>query len=319
MLLALVLAPTALLDAGPHHTRHLELLGRGLPRVNREVLAAVDRVQATAMDGGGYFIGVKAVPAECPIGYPLRLKGAPILAPTRTTSYCSGSSYSAFIEAMDRLLKRPLDPARLELMRMQEPDGGRREDEVKAWGWWNADGFGCDFALVQYLGVGERIKVAEARPGDFMNVSWASGLGHSVVFLGWAKEPGEGREHRLLVVAEGHERPWRSDLPTHERQGAFRRAPRPSGASRGLYARSRRPQGRPRRGPAELLKMVPLAAAALEARTASFPHRERRGELRGRGLGGARHLPTTTPGPSSRLRRSASPPESFAPQRHEEG
>ena len=192
MLLALVLAPPALLAAGAHHTRHLELLGRGLPRVNREVLAAVDRVQATAPDGGGYFIGVKAVPAECPIGYPLTLKGSPMLAPTRTTSYCSGSSYSAFIEAMDRLLKRPLDPERAELMRMQEPDGGRREDEVKAWGWWNADGNGCDYALVQYLGVGERIRSEDARPGDFMNVSWKSGLGHSVVFLGWAKDPVKG-------------------------------------------------------------------------------------------------------------------------------
>ena len=192
MLLALSLVPTALLAAGPHHTRHLELLGAGVPEINREVLAAVDRVQATAPDGGGYFIGLKAVPAECPIGYPLTLKGAPMLTPTRTTSYCSGSSYTAFIEALDRLLPRPLDPERAELMRMQEPDGGRREDETKAWGWWNADGNGCDFALVQYLGVGERIKATDAKPGDFMNIAWKSGLGHSVVFLGWTRIPDKG-------------------------------------------------------------------------------------------------------------------------------
>lgn len=192
MLVALALAPSDLLAAGPHHTRHLELLGRGLPEISREVLAAVDRVQATAPDGGGYFIGVHAVPAECPIGYPLTLKGAPMLTPTRTTSYCSGSSYAAFVEAMDRLLKRPLDPQRAELMRMQEPGGERREDETKAWGWWNADGNGCDFALVQYLGVGERARAKDALPGDFMNISWKSGLGHSVVFLGWAKDPIKG-------------------------------------------------------------------------------------------------------------------------------
>jgi hypothetical protein len=77
---------------------------------------------------------------------------------------------------------------------MQEPDGGRREDEVKAWGWWNADGFGCDFALVQYLGIGERIHARNAKPGDFMNVAWKSGLGHSVVFLGWAHDPIQGDE-----------------------------------------------------------------------------------------------------------------------------
>ena len=192
MLLALAFAPTALLSAGPHHVRHLELLGKDLPRINREVLAAVDRVQATAMDGGGYFIGVHAVPAECPIGYPLKLKGAAMLTPTRTTSYCSGSSYTAFVETMDRLLEKPLDPDRAALMRMQEPDGGRREDEVKAWGWWNADGNGTQFALVQYLGVGEAIPARELRPGDFANIAWKSGLGHSVVFLGWTKDPAKG-------------------------------------------------------------------------------------------------------------------------------
>jgi hypothetical protein len=188
VLAALAFAPQALVDAGAHHTRHLQLLGKGLPKINREVLAAVDRVQATALDGGGYFIGVKAVPAESPIGYALKLKGVPMLTPSRSTSYCSGSSYSALIEALDRLLKRPLDAERSELMRMQEPDGSRREDEVKAWGWWNADGLGCDYALVQYLGIGERIKAADARPGDFMNISWKSGLGHSVVFLGWIRD-----------------------------------------------------------------------------------------------------------------------------------
>ncbi len=193
-MLALVLgmsfAPPALLTAGSYHTRHAALLSRGLPRPNREVLAAVDRVQATAMDGGGYFIGVKAVPAESPIGYSLRLKGKPMLAPPRTTSYCSGSSYSALIEALDRLLKRAPDAGRTEQFRMQEPDGGRREDETKAWGWWNADGFGCDYALVQYLGIGERVTSREAIPGDFMNISWKSGIGHSVVFLGWTRVEG---------------------------------------------------------------------------------------------------------------------------------
>ena len=42
----------------------------------------------------------------------------------------------ALIEALDRLLKRIPDAERLELLRMQEPDGGRRNDEMKAWGWW---------------------------------------------------------------------------------------------------------------------------------------------------------------------------------------
>lgn len=183
-------APPALLAAGPYHTRHAELLTTpGLPSANRAVLAAVDTVQSHAMDGGGYFTGVKAVPAECPIGYALTLKGNPMLAPARTTSYCSGSSYTAFIESLNALLSASPSPERLEELRMQEPDGARRNDEVKAWGWWNADGFGCDYALVQYLGAGERVAAEGALPGDFMNISWKSGLGHSVVFLGWTKEP----------------------------------------------------------------------------------------------------------------------------------
>nr|ALS90601.1 MetaGeneMark_Unknown Function [uncultured bacterium] len=68
-------------------------------------------------------------------------------------------------------------------MRMQEPDGGRREDGVKFWGHWNDDGFGSQYALVQYSGMGEEIKPADARPGDFVNISWTSGLGHSAIFL----------------------------------------------------------------------------------------------------------------------------------------
>ncbi|MBT9589055.1 hypothetical protein IV102_37320 [bacterium] len=71
---------------------------------------------------------------------------------------------------------------------MQEPDGGRREDRVKAWGWWNAYGYGTHYSLVQYLGMGQAIAPAQALPGDFVNISWKSGLGHSVVFLGYSRD-----------------------------------------------------------------------------------------------------------------------------------
>jgi hypothetical protein len=175
-----------------HHTRHAEMFGSGeLPEFNLRVLKAVDRVQASARGGGGYFIGVHAKPAESPIGYRLELFGQPVLNPPRSTSYCSGSSYTAFIEALNLIFpdgaeRQKLTPERLEALRMQEPDGSRREDDVKAWGYWNADGPGTDFCLVQYLGgAGKVIKPIEARPGDFMNISWKSGLGHSVVFLGY--------------------------------------------------------------------------------------------------------------------------------------
>ena len=172
-----------------YNQMHLKTFGPHAPRLNQLVLEAVDKVQATQPDGGGYFIGITATPAESPVGYPLALLNTKLLEPPRTTSYCSGSSYAVFIEAMNLAFKNhapTLSQIQLEAMRMQEPDGGRREDKVKFWGWWNANGPGSNYALVQYAGIGQRVKPSEALPGDFLNINWKSGLGHSVVFLGWA-------------------------------------------------------------------------------------------------------------------------------------
>ncbi len=182
-----IVPPTAL-EAGPHHLRHAELYGANAPGSNLNVLKACDIVQATAMDGGGYYVGVKANPPESPIGYDLKLFGKPLLSAPRKTSYCSGASYTAFIEAMN--LQFPdgaakISPDRCEAMRMQEPDGARREDGVKFWGLWNDDGPGSQEAALQYSRMATEIKPQDARPGDFMNINWTSGVGHSVVFLGW--------------------------------------------------------------------------------------------------------------------------------------
>lgn len=158
---------------------------------NPLVLQATQRVQAQSPAGGGYFMGVRAQPPESPIGYPLALFGQPLLAPPRPSSYCSGASYSVLIESLNLIYPQglPLSPEQQEALRMQEPDGSRREDRVKAWGWWNADGYGSHYCLVQYLGLGEEVAPQEARPGDFMNLSWKSGNGHSVVFLGYQRSP----------------------------------------------------------------------------------------------------------------------------------
>jgi hypothetical protein len=193
------------------NTTHLARFGDSIEGYNRFVLAGVDKAQSSAMDGGGYFIGIKADPPESPIGYALSLMGHPLLSPPRTTSYCSGSTYTAFIEALnlyeaaadgaDETDKPVLDPVRAEAMRMQEPDGGRREDGVKFWGHWNDDGFGSQFALVQYAQMGEEVTPNRARPGDFMNISWASGGGHSVVFLGWHIDI-DGNKHILYWASQ---------------------------------------------------------------------------------------------------------------------
>ena len=170
--------------------KHESAFGKYVEGYNLLVLKAIDIVQAHAMDGGGYFTGMKAKPTESPIGYELKLFGKSLLNPPRTTSYCSGSSYGVLIEALNLIFPDGaslIPDDRYESLRMQEPDGGRREDQIKFWGKWNDDGWGTHYALVQYSGMGEEIAPERARPGDFANISWTSGLGHSVVFLGWFK------------------------------------------------------------------------------------------------------------------------------------
>ena len=170
------------------HLNHEAMFKKYVHGYNLAVLKAVDIVQSHAMDGGGYFTGMSAKPTESPVGYQLNLFQKPLLDPPRTTSYCSGSSYGVFIEALNLIFPdggTRLSPERLESLHMQEPDGSRREDRIKFWGKWNDDGWGTQYAMVQYSGMGEEIPPQRARPGDFMNISWVRGLGHSVVFLGW--------------------------------------------------------------------------------------------------------------------------------------
>lgn len=176
---------------GAHHTEHFKIFSRYATGYNLKILKAIDKVQAHAMDGGTYFIGIDSVPAESPVYYELKLFNKSLINPPRKSSYCSGSSYTVFIEALNEILRnkgKKLSEDRFEALRMQEPDGGRRNDWVKFWGIWNADGFGSHYALVQYADMAEEIKPEDARPGDFVNISWKSGIGHSVVFLGWYKD-----------------------------------------------------------------------------------------------------------------------------------
>lgn len=177
------------LSAGAYHLTHSVIFGKNILGYNNFILRGIDKVQSMAPNGGGYFTGLKSTPAESPIGYELKFLGKSLIEPPRSTSYCSGASFSAFIEGMNFIFQMKdsveIDNEHFEALRMQESDGSRRNDWVKFWGNWNADGFGNHFALVQNTGIGEEIKPENARPGDFMNISWKSGNGHSVIFLGW--------------------------------------------------------------------------------------------------------------------------------------
>lgn len=175
------------LSNGTHHTNHAGVFGKYVEGYNKDILKGIDKVQKTAMDGGGYFIGVTAEPPESPVGYSLTLNNKELYKPARRTSFCSGASYAAFIEGLNLVLNEneEIPYPNYESLCMTEEDGSRREDGVKFWGKWNADGYGNHFALVQYSGMGKVVKPEKALPGDFMNISWKNGGGHSVVFLGW--------------------------------------------------------------------------------------------------------------------------------------
>jgi len=185
-----------------HHLHHFDLFAAHTTPINQAILRAIDKVQSTALDGGKYFIGIHATPAESPIGYPLRLYNSPLLDPPRKSSYCSGATYTVFIETLNSLYPNgaeKISSDRLESLRMQEKDGSRREDGVQFWGHWNDDGFGNHFALVQYSGMGEPIDPKNALPGDFVNINWKSGLGHSAIFLSFFTD--ENGTKRILYFS----------------------------------------------------------------------------------------------------------------------
>ena len=156
--------------------------------LNAAILAEMQQMHAKLPNGGGYFMGIKADPMECPIGLPIEFCGRPLLTPTRASSYCSGVTYALFLSAVEREVQANrwvLSQGQMEALRLQEPDGGRREDEVKLWGWWNADGPGSLYAMTLVTSMGIRVSPQDAQPGDFLNINWAKGGGHSAVFLGW--------------------------------------------------------------------------------------------------------------------------------------
>ena len=186
-------------------------LSRGVTGINLLVSPHNRRSSIQGPGRGGYFTGVHAQPAESPIGYPLKLFGQSLLNPPRGTSYCSGASYTGFIETLNLLFPNAswqLSAERLEAMRMQEPDGSRRNDWVKFWGYCGtlmAPAASTQFALIQYSGMGMELSPRHARPGDFVNINWTNGLGHSVIFLGWSAD------------SDGHKsiRFWSSQTGTH--------------------------------------------------------------------------------------------------------
>ncbi len=171
-----------------YNVNHQAVYGQEAPETNQAVLMAIDEIQASAPKGGGYFMRSGANPPASPIGIPLKLANSSIITPQRKSSYCSGASYAAFIGALDTAtvsIRSQINSDQIEALRMQDSKGNLREDMSKMWGCWNADGPGSLFALSMFSNMGVRIDPLDARPGDFCNLDWKNGYGHSVVFLGW--------------------------------------------------------------------------------------------------------------------------------------
>ncbi len=200
------------------HTSHEKIFGKYAPGYNKYILKAVDKIQGRTMGGGGYYNNLTDKSKECPIGYQLKIFNRPLIKPFRKSSYCTGATYSAFIEALNLIYpggEARLTPDRYEALRMQEMDGSRREDFVKVWGNWNTQ-WGAQYVLVNYLEMGKMVDQMEARPGDFMNILSKKGRGHSAIFLGWHKN--EGEEKQLMYWSSQPETYGISDyiVPTNK-------------------------------------------------------------------------------------------------------
>jgi hypothetical protein len=180
------------------YTSHEKIYGEHTSNYNRIILKAIDKIQGKAINGGGYYTNLNDKSKESPIGYPLNIFGHPLINSPRSTSYCTGATFAAFIEALNLIYPNGstrLTLGRYEALRMQELNGARREDFVKVWGNWNTQ-WGVPYVMIKYLQMGKIVSQREARPGDFINILFRGGGGHSAVFLGWYKN--ENGETQLL-------------------------------------------------------------------------------------------------------------------------
>lgn len=123
-------------------------------------------------DGGGY-----CALTDTGVNQTIRQGDSLILSASKGGTYCCGYTFEV---AMTVARKRGLlakTPATKVRRFQQEWYGAEKGSEQKQ----------CALAVVN-LGIGREIPMAEAKPGDFVAFQRLSGIGHSVVFLGWIKD-----------------------------------------------------------------------------------------------------------------------------------
>lgn len=170
----------------PHNTDHYFNYANDTVGYNRQILQAMDKVMAIRPDGGGYYTGI----GDSPVGYSLALNGYNLINPIKNSSYCSGATYTVFIEALNLINSNyinQMNSSQLDAVRMQRADGTPRPDNELLWGLWNNDFWGVADAMVAFANVGQVIPPYAARPGDFLKIQWTKSSGHFVIFLGWIK------------------------------------------------------------------------------------------------------------------------------------
>jgi hypothetical protein len=144
--------------------------------------------------------------------------------------YCSGASWQAFLHVISKLqaegkIRLSREAVQGLLVNMQ-PDG------TDSWGRWNSNGPGTS-RLFYELGLGlNTMRFEDAKPGDFLKVFFNEHIGklergHSVVYLGMAREKGVD-----------YIRYWSSDAP--KGRGEYRM--RKSSAVRVIFSRLQNPE-----------------------------------------------------------------------------
>lgn len=193
---------------------------------NRLVLEAVGALP----DGGVYS---KRDDATIALGKSIYAENDRILQNPLVASpvYCSGASWQAFLYVISKLqaegkIRLSREAVHGLLVNMQ-PDG------TDSWGRWNSNGPGTS-RLFYELGLGlNTMRFEDAKPGDFLKVFFNEHIGklergHSVVYLGMARENGVD-----------YIRYWSSDAP--KGRGEYRM--RKSSAVRVIFSRLQNPEG----------------------------------------------------------------------------
>ena len=108
----------------------------------------------------------------------------------QSRSYCCGLTFEVFFRSYEswcRRTRRPFVVAELDSKGLRNFRGrwfGSRTNLL------------CSQSAITEFGLGRRVELGEARPGDFVQFWRHSGSGHSVIFLAW-KRDGNGQRKGL--------------------------------------------------------------------------------------------------------------------------